>query len=192
MVLFPGQDGKLDCMKKIGFLSFGHWTPSPQSETRSAADALLQSIDLAVEAERLGLDGAYFRVHHFARQLASPFPLLAAVGAKTRKIEIGTAVIDMRYENPHYMAEDAGAADLISGSRLQLGISRGSPEQVSDGWSYFGYRLIEGEDDAASGHSATVHESGMVRTRAGMASSHPLHRMAKSQSRDWAGSTQKQ
>jgi hypothetical protein len=125
------RDGKLDCMKKIGFLSFGHWTPSPQSETRSAADALLQSIDLAVEAERLGMDGAYFRVHHFAQQLASPFPLLAAVGAKTRKIEIGTAVIDMRYENPHYMAEDAGAADLISGGRLQLGISRGSPSRSS-------------------------------------------------------------
>ena len=138
-------------MKKIGFLSFGHWTPSPQSQTQSAADALLQSIDLAVEAERLGMDGAYFRVHHFARQLASPFPLLAAVGAKTRRIEIGTAVIDMRYENPHYMAEDAGAADLIAGGRLQLGISRGSPEQVIDGWSYFGYQPREGEKDAEMG-----------------------------------------
>jgi alkanesulfonate monooxygenase SsuD/methylene tetrahydromethanopterin reductase-like flavin-dependent oxidoreductase (luciferase family) len=138
-------------MKKIGFLSFGHWSPSPQSQTRSAADTLLQSIDLAVEAERLGMDGAYFRVHHFARQLASPFPLLAAVGAKTRTIEIGTAVIDMRYENPHYMVEDAGAADLIAGGRLQLGISRGSPEQVIDGWRYFGYRPAEGEDDADLG-----------------------------------------
>jgi alkanesulfonate monooxygenase SsuD/methylene tetrahydromethanopterin reductase-like flavin-dependent oxidoreductase (luciferase family) len=138
-------------MKKIGFLSFGHWTPSPQSETRSAADTLLQSIDLAVEAERLGVDGAYFRVHHFARQLASPFPLLAAVGARTKKIEIGTAVIDMRYENPHYMLEDAGAADLIAGGRLQLGISRGSPEQVIDGWRYFGYRPKDGESDAEMG-----------------------------------------
>jgi alkanesulfonate monooxygenase SsuD/methylene tetrahydromethanopterin reductase-like flavin-dependent oxidoreductase (luciferase family) len=136
-------------MKKLGFLSFGHWTPSSQSETRSGADALLQSIDLAIEAERLGMDGAYFRVHHFARQLASPFPLLAAIGARTRKIEIGTAVIDMRYENPHYMAEDAGAADLIAGGRLQLGISRGSPEQVIDGWRYFGHLPREGEDDAA-------------------------------------------
>src|ERR1700749_5129236 len=138
-------------MKKIGFLSFGHWTPSPQSATRSAADALLQSIDLAIEAERLGMDGAYYRVHHFARQLASPFPLLAAIGAKTRKIEIGTAVIDMRYENPHYMVEDASAADLIAGGGLQLGVSRGSPEQVIDGWRYFGYQLAEGEDDAALG-----------------------------------------
>ena len=135
-------------MKSIGFLSFGHWSPSPQSGTRSAADALLQSIDLAVAAEELGADGAYFRVHHFARQLASPFPLLAAVGAKTRRIEIGTAVIDMRYENPLYMAEDAGAADLISGGRLQLGISRGSPEQVIDGWRYFGYEPEEGKTDA--------------------------------------------
>jgi alkanesulfonate monooxygenase SsuD/methylene tetrahydromethanopterin reductase-like flavin-dependent oxidoreductase (luciferase family) len=138
-------------MKKIGFLSFGHWTNSPQSQTRSAADTLLQSIDLAVAAEGLGADGAYFRVHHFARQLASPFPLLAAVGAKTNRIEIGTAVIDMRYENPFYMIEDAGAADLIAGGRLQLGISRGSPEQVIDGWRHFGYRPVDGQNDADMG-----------------------------------------
>src|ERR1700743_525999 len=135
-------------MKKIGFLSFGHWTPSPQSGSQSSSDVLLQSIDLAVEAERLGMDGAYFRVHHFARQLASPFPLLAAVGARTKEIETGTAVVDMRYENPHYMAEDAGAADLIAGGRLQLGISRGSPEQVIDGWRYFGYRPAERHAEA--------------------------------------------
>jgi alkanesulfonate monooxygenase SsuD/methylene tetrahydromethanopterin reductase-like flavin-dependent oxidoreductase (luciferase family) len=135
-------------MKKIGFLSFGHWNPSPQSQTRTAADALLQSIDLAVAADELGADGAYFRVHHYARQLGSPFPLLSAAGAKTKKIEIGTAVIDMRYENPLYMVEDAGAADLISGGRLQLGISRGSPEQVIDGWRYFGYVPPEGQSDA--------------------------------------------
>ncbi|MFG1180104.1 LLM class flavin-dependent oxidoreductase [Xanthobacter versatilis] len=135
-------------MKKIGFLSFGHWTPSPQSQTRSAADALLQSIELAVAAEDLGADGAYFRVHHFARQLAAPFPLLAAVGARTRRIEIGTAVIDMRYENPLYMAEDAGASDLIAGGRLQLGISRGSPEQVIEGWRHFGYAPPDGQTDA--------------------------------------------
>ncbi|MCJ8151114.1 LLM class flavin-dependent oxidoreductase [Shinella sedimenti] len=138
-------------MKKIGFLSFGHWTTSPQSQTRSAGNTLLQSIDLAVAAEELGADGAYYRVHHFARQLASPFPLLAAVGARTKSIEIGTAVIDMRYENPLYMAEDAGSADLISQGRLQLGISRGSPEQVIDGWRHFGYAPAEGTSDADMG-----------------------------------------
>jgi len=135
-------------LKKIGFLSFGHWTDSYGSHVRSAADSLRQSIELAVAAEELGADGAYFRVHHFARQLGSPFPLLAAVGARTRTIEIGTAVIDMRYENALYMAEEAGAADLIAGGRLQLGISRGSPEQVIDGWRYFGYAPAEGESDA--------------------------------------------
>jgi alkanesulfonate monooxygenase SsuD/methylene tetrahydromethanopterin reductase-like flavin-dependent oxidoreductase (luciferase family) len=135
-------------MKKIGFLSFGHWTPSSQSQVRTASDSLLQSIELAVAAEELGADGAYFRVHHFARQLGSPFPLLAAVGARTSKIEIGTAVIDMRYENPFYMAEDAGAADVISGGRLQPGISRGSPEQVIDGWRHFGYVPPQGQSDA--------------------------------------------
>src|ERR1700735_1153018 len=138
-------------MKKIGFLSFGDWSPTSHSQTRSAADVLLQSIDLAVAAEELGADGAYFRVHHFARQLSSPFPLLAAIGAKTKRIEIGTGVIDMRYENPYYMVEDAGSADLIAGGRLQLGISRGSPEQVIDGWRYFGYAPAKGESEADMG-----------------------------------------
>jgi len=135
-------------VKRIGFLSFGHWGPTPGSQVVTASDALLQSLELAVAAEEVGADGAYFRVHHFARQLGSPFPLLAAVGARTSRIEIGTAVIDMRYENPLYMAEDAGAADLLAGGRLQLGISRGSPEQVIDGWRYFGYRPAEDQTDA--------------------------------------------
>lgn len=138
-------------MKKIGFLSFGHWANRPGYQVRTASDTLLQSIDLAVAAEEIGLDGAYFRVHHFAAQLGSPFPLLSAIGARTRAIEIGTGVVDMRYENPLYMVEDAGAADLISGGRLQLGISRGSPEQVIDGWRYFGYEPAEGETDADMG-----------------------------------------
>jgi len=142
-------------MKKIGFLSFGHWTPHPTSQAQSASDVLLQSIDLAVAAEELGADGAYFRVHHFARQLASPFPLLAAAGAKTSRIELGTGVIDMRYENPLYMAEDAGAADLIAGGRLQLGISRGSPEQVVDGFRYFGHQPAE--DDPTGADMARQH-----------------------------------
>jgi len=138
-------------MKKIGFLSFGHWANHPGYKARTASDTLLQSIDLAVAAEQIGVDGAYFRVHHFAAQLASPFPLLSAIGAKTKTIEIGTGVIDMRYENPMYMVEDAGAADLISRGRLQLGVSRGSPEQVIDGWRYFGYEPATGETDADMG-----------------------------------------
>jgi alkanesulfonate monooxygenase SsuD/methylene tetrahydromethanopterin reductase-like flavin-dependent oxidoreductase (luciferase family) len=135
-------------MKNVGFLSFGHYQDIPGSQTRTASDVMLQSIDLAVAAEEIGIDGAYFRVHHFARQLASPFPLLAAVGARTSRIEIGTGIIDMRYENPLYMAEDAAAADLISGGRLELGISRGSPETAVRGYESFGHVPPEGMSDA--------------------------------------------
>ena len=141
--------------KNIGFLSFGHWSNSRGSSVRNASDVMLQSIDLAVAAEEIGMDGAFFRVHHFAQQLASPFPLLAAVGARTDKIEIGTGVIDMRYENPFYMVEDAGAADLISQGRLQLGISRGSSEQVIDGWRHFGYEPRAGETDSDMARRST-------------------------------------
>jgi alkanesulfonate monooxygenase SsuD/methylene tetrahydromethanopterin reductase-like flavin-dependent oxidoreductase (luciferase family) len=160
-------------MKKIGFLSFGHWATSAFSQVRSGSDALIQSIELAEAVEDLGGDGAFFRVHHFAQQLASPFPLLAAIGARTKRIEIGTAVIDMRYENPLYMAEDAGAADLIAGGRLQLGISRGSPEQVIDGFRYFGYAPAEG--DAAGAELARQHTDVFLQviTGAGFAQPNP-------------------
>jgi alkanesulfonate monooxygenase SsuD/methylene tetrahydromethanopterin reductase-like flavin-dependent oxidoreductase (luciferase family) len=131
--------------KKIGYLSFGHWSDAPYSQAKTGADTLLQAIELAEAAEEIGIDGAYFRAHHFARQHGAPYPLLAAIGARTSTIEIGTGVIDMRYENPLYAAEEAAMADLISGGRLQLGISRGSPEQVIDGFRYFGYQ--PGEDD---------------------------------------------
>ena len=147
------QSAHTSVKKRIGFLSFGHWHPSPQSGTRTGRDALVQSIELAVAAEELGIDGAFYRVHHFARQLASPFPMLAAIGARTSRIEIGTGVIDMRYENPLYMAEEAAAADLISAhssdeGRLQLGVSRGSPEPALNGSHAFGYVPPEGQDDA--------------------------------------------
>jgi alkanesulfonate monooxygenase SsuD/methylene tetrahydromethanopterin reductase-like flavin-dependent oxidoreductase (luciferase family) len=135
-------------MRRVGFLSFGHWQPVTGSRTRTAKDALLQTIELAVAAEELGIDGAFVRVHHFARQLASPFPLLAAIAARTSRIEIGTAVIDMRYETPLYMAEEAAAADLISDGRLQLGISRGSPEPALRGAEAFGHVPAENETDA--------------------------------------------
>lgn len=135
-------------MTKLGFLSFGHWQDVPGSRTRTGAEVLQQAIELAVAAEEVGVDGAYFRVHHFARQHASPWPLLAAAGARTSRIELGTGVIDMRYENPLAMAELAAQADLIASGRLQLGISRGSPETVVDGWRAFGFKPAEGESDA--------------------------------------------
>jgi alkanesulfonate monooxygenase SsuD/methylene tetrahydromethanopterin reductase-like flavin-dependent oxidoreductase (luciferase family) len=134
--------------KRIGFLSFGHWQPIQGSRVRTARDALVQTVELAIAAEELGLDGAFVRVHHFARQLASPFPLLAAMAARTSRIELGTGVIDMRYENPLYMAEEAAAADLLADGRLQLGVSRGSPETALRGSEAFGFVPPEGVSDA--------------------------------------------
>lgn len=131
-------------LKNIGFLSFGHWMEQG-SMVKTASESYLQSIELAIEAEKIGVDGAYFRVHHFANQIGSPFPLLSAIGAKTKKIEIGTGLIDMRYENPYYMAENASLTDIITQGRVQLGVGRGSPEQVLDGWKYFGYNNSEEE-----------------------------------------------
>ncbi|HEY7380304.1 MAG TPA: LLM class flavin-dependent oxidoreductase [Gaiella sp.] len=159
--------------KRIGFLSFGHWSPAEWSSTRTAADAHLQTVELAVAAEDLGIDGAFVRVHHFARQLASPFPLLAAIGVRTTRIEIGTGVIDLRYENPLYMAEEAAAADLLSGGRLQLGISRGSPEPAYRGADAFGYRPPDGMGDGdfarakADLFRAAIAGAGVVRADAG-------------------------
>ncbi|WP_043444206.1 LLM class flavin-dependent oxidoreductase [Arthrobacter sp. L77] len=135
-------------MTNIGFLSFGHYQDVRGSLVPTAQEALVQAIELAVAAEELGVDGAYLRVHHFAPQYSAPFPLLAAMAARTKTIELGTGVIDMRYENPLYMAEEAAVTDLVSNRRLQLGISRGSPETALDGWRAFGYSPAEGSDDA--------------------------------------------
>ncbi|HLK42404.1 MAG TPA: LLM class flavin-dependent oxidoreductase, partial [Thermoleophilia bacterium] len=153
--------------KKIGFLSFGAWHPGG-GMTRSAEDALRQTLELTIAAEEIGIDGAFVRVHHFARQLSSPFPLLSAMGVRTSRIEIGTGVIDMRYENPLSMAEDAAAADLLSGGRLQLGISRGSPEHAWRGAAAFGYSLDRDDvREKTALFRAAIAGAGVVRADAG-------------------------
>src|SRR6266516_1760970 len=105
--------------KRIGFLSFGAWHPGG-GLTHTGGDALRQTVELAIAAEEIGVE--------------------------TSRIEIGTGVIDMRYENPLYMAETAAAADLLAGGRLQLGVSRGSPEPAWRGAEAFGYSVDH--DDA--------------------------------------------
>lgn len=126
-------------MRAFGFLSFGHYGPVPGSRVRTAGNMLRQTIELAEGADEIGVNGAYVRVHHFARQAASPMPLLTAMAARTKRIEVGTGVVDMRYENPLYLAEEAAALDLISDGRLALGVSRGSPETAVRGYEAFGY-----------------------------------------------------
>lgn len=126
-------------MKAFGFLSFGHYGHGSGPGDPDARQMLHDAIDLSVAADEIGVNGAYFRVHHFARQSASPMPLLAAAAAKTTRIEVGTGVIDLRYENPYYLAEEAAALDLIAAGRIALGVSRGSPEPALRGWEAFGY-----------------------------------------------------
>ncbi|PWH06002.1 alkane 1-monooxygenase [Brachybacterium endophyticum] len=126
-------------MRAFGFLSFGHYGGTPAQGGLDARQMLHDAVDIAVGADEIGVNGAYFRVHHFARQSASPMPLLSAAAARTQRIEVGTGVIDMRYENPLYLAEEAAALDLLADGRLALGISRGSPEPADRGWEAFGY-----------------------------------------------------
>lgn len=159
-------------MDRIGFLSFGHWGRSPGSLTPTAADALKQSVELAVAAEELGIDGAYVRVHHFARQISSPFPLLAAMAARTSRIELGTGIIDMRYENPLYMAEAAATTDLLADQRLQLGISRGSPEPALRGAEAFDHVPAAGQTDADLAREHTDRFRAAI-SGAGVADSNP-------------------
>ena len=135
----PDEGALASVMERFGTLSFGHYGPLGGGRILTAKDSMLQAIDLGVGMDELGADGISFRVHHFARQQASPMPLLAAIAARTKRIEIGTGVIDMRYENPLYLAEEAAAVDLISDGRLALGVSRGSPESVVRGYETFGY-----------------------------------------------------
>lgn len=143
-------------MTRLGFLSFGSWSNVPGSLTRTGGDAILQGIELAVAAEEAGVDGAFYRVHHFAKNYSSPYPMLAAAAARTSRIELGTGVIDMRYENPLAMAENAAATDLISGGRLQLGISRGSPETSIAGYEVFGHVPGAGSDASSSESDADM------------------------------------
>lgn len=126
-------------MKAFGFLSFGHHSVGEQ-EGMDARETLQSQVELAKAADEIGVNGAYFRVHHFAPQGASPMPLLGAVIGATKNIEVGTGVIDLRYENPFYLAEEAAALDLLADGRVALGVSRGSPEPVKKGWETFGYK----------------------------------------------------
>ncbi|APH01170.1 alkane 1-monooxygenase [Janibacter indicus] len=126
-------------MHAFGFLSFGHYGHGSGPGDPDAGQALRDAVEIGVGADEIGVNGAYFRVHHFARQAAAPMPVLSAIAARTRHIEVGTGVIDMRYETPLQLAEEAAALDLISEGRVALGVSRGSPEPALRGWEAFGH-----------------------------------------------------
>lgn len=126
-------------MKAFGFLSFGHYALGNQPGP-DARQVLKDGLAIAQAADEIGVNNASFRVHHFAPQGAAPMPLLGAIAGSTKNIEVGTGVIDLRYENPLYLAEELAALDLLSDGRLAIGVSRGSPEPAERGWESFGYR----------------------------------------------------
>jgi len=97
-------------------------------------------LEVAQAADEIGVNNASFRFHHFVPQASAPMPLLGAVAATTNHIEVGTGVIDIRYENPLYLAEEAASLYQISGGRVALGVSRGAPEVADRGWEAFGYK----------------------------------------------------
>lgn len=92
-------------MKAFGFLSFGHYDLAASSRSTpgrtmpGAKENIKNAVEIAVGADELGVNGAYYRVHHFAPQHAAPMPVLAAAAARTKHIEVGTGVIDLRYQN---------------------------------------------------------------------------------------------
>lgn len=135
----------VNMQKKLGFLNFGHFGYNRATGTVDPKAAFDDQLAMTVAAEEEGLDGAWIRVHHFQWMISAPFPTLSAMAAQTQSIELGTGVIDLRYENPLYFAEQAATTDLISDGRLQLGISRGSPEAALDGQAQFGYTLEPGQ-----------------------------------------------
>ena len=147
--------------KKLGFLNFGHFGYDRATGTVDPKAAFDDQLAMTVAAEEEGLDGAWLRVHHFQWMMSAPFPTLAAMAAKTSTIELGTGVIDLRYENPLYFAEEAATTDLISDGRLQLGISRGSPEAAIDGQKQFGYSLEPGQtwNDVAQQRGQRIREA---------------------------------
>lgn len=125
-------------MKSFGFLSFGHYALG--NNKPNATDMAKIHLELAKNADKIGVNNASFRVHHFVPQASAPMPLLGAIAGSTKHIEVGTGVIDMRYENPLYLAEEIASLDHIAEGRIALGVSRGAPEAADRGWEAFGYK----------------------------------------------------
>jgi alkanesulfonate monooxygenase SsuD/methylene tetrahydromethanopterin reductase-like flavin-dependent oxidoreductase (luciferase family) len=113
-------------LRKLGFLTIGLFDsndPGPGHEST------LQVIELG---EQLGFDSAWVRHRHLQHGISSPVALLAAATQRTRRIELGTAVIPLGWENPLRLAEDLATIDLLAGGRLNPGISVGPPMRWDD------------------------------------------------------------
>ncbi|TXS79052.1 MULTISPECIES: LLM class flavin-dependent oxidoreductase [unclassified Streptomyces] len=108
-------------LRKLGFLTIGLFDGA---DPRRGHESTLEIIELG---ERLGFDSAWVRHRHLQYGISSPVAVLAAASQRTSRIELGTAVIPVGWENPLRLAEDLATVDLLSGGRLNPGVSVGPP-----------------------------------------------------------------
>jgi alkanesulfonate monooxygenase SsuD/methylene tetrahydromethanopterin reductase-like flavin-dependent oxidoreductase (luciferase family) len=110
-------------LRRLGFLTIGLFDPA---DPAPGHESTLQIIELG---ERLGFDSAWLRHRHLQFGISSPIAVMAAAGQRTRRIELGTAVTPLGWENPLRLAEDLATVDLLSGGRINAGVSSGVPMQ---------------------------------------------------------------
>jgi alkanesulfonate monooxygenase SsuD/methylene tetrahydromethanopterin reductase-like flavin-dependent oxidoreductase (luciferase family) len=113
-------------LRKLGFLTIGLFD---EAEPRAGHESTLRIIELG---ERLGFDSAWVRHRHLQFGISSPVAVLAAATQRTTRIELGTAVIPVGWENPLRLAEDLATVDILSGGRLNPGVSVGPPMRFDE------------------------------------------------------------
>jgi alkanesulfonate monooxygenase SsuD/methylene tetrahydromethanopterin reductase-like flavin-dependent oxidoreductase (luciferase family) len=113
-------------LEKLGFLTIGTFDPA---DPAAGHESTLQMIGLG---EQLGFDSAWVRHRHLQHGIASPVAVLAAASQRTSRIELGTAVTPLAWENPLRLAEDLATVDVLSGGRLNPGVSVGPPMRWDD------------------------------------------------------------
>jgi alkanesulfonate monooxygenase SsuD/methylene tetrahydromethanopterin reductase-like flavin-dependent oxidoreductase (luciferase family) len=113
-------------LRKLGFLTIGLFD---RADPAAGHESTLEIIQLG---ERLGFDSAWVRHRHLQYGISSPVAVLAAATQRTSRIELGTAVIPLGWENPLRLAEDLATVDVLSGGRLNPGVSVGPPMHWDD------------------------------------------------------------
>lgn len=113
-------------LRKLGFLTIGLFDPA---DPGAGHEDTLQIIELG---EKLGFDSAWLRHRHLQYGISSPIAVLAAASQRTSRIQLGTAVIPLGWENPLRLAEDLATVDVLSGGRLNPGVSVGPPLRFED------------------------------------------------------------
>ncbi|GJF31559.1 monooxygenase [Kitasatospora sp. NE20-6] len=146
-------------LRRLGFLTIGLFD---ESDPGRGHESTLQLVELG---ERLGFDSVWLRHRHLQFGISSPVAVLAAATQRTRRIELGTAVIPLGWENPLRLAEDLATVDILSGGRLNPGVSVGPPmhfERVRDalypdtaGAEDFGFTRVRRLLDLVAGKPAT-------------------------------------